>query len=125
MAESSWMMIHEPWTGLVGTAADLRQAANELDMVGDTINRIYSKRTLLESDRVTELMKAETWMTPADAVALGFADSIAEERKIAAHIKHDPTIFPFRRMPEKTPASKPMRNRRVAQMAAQIRKRKH
>ena len=77
MAAGSLMMLHDPaaWstTGR-GTAEDHRRDADALDRMGEAYAAIYAARSGNTLDTVREWMRAETWLTGAEAVALGFAD---------------------------------------------------
>jgi len=84
IAGNAHMMIHDPWTIGVGSAADLRKTADTLDKVEIAIVNSYTARTGLESSQVAEMMHEETWMDAREAVELGFADSIGAEVQIAA-----------------------------------------
>ncbi len=79
MAENAFMMVHEPWSMVMGNADGLRAEADLLDKVRDTIAKTYMNKSGKESEEINDLMNAETWMTAQEAVAFGFADSIYEE----------------------------------------------
>ena len=74
MSESSYLMIHEPWTITMGDAAALRKDADLLDKIGGTAAEIYRAKTKASAGQVREWMAAESWFTGAEAVELGFAD---------------------------------------------------
>lgn len=108
MAENAMMMIHNPWTLSVGTAADMRKSADLLDKTKKGLVNAYTMRTGMSDEEVSVLMDAETWMTAEEAVEMGFADTITEPVKIAAsfdlskfrntpdflHIKDEVVIMP-------------------------------
>lgn len=75
--DATWM-IHEVWTGAVGTAADMRATADLLDKENGVYAERYASRTGRTVEEVREWMAAETWMTAAEAKARGFTDEIAE-----------------------------------------------
>jgi len=76
MAKNSFIMIHEPFGGVMGTAEDMRHTASVLDKVSREIRSVYAERTGITEDRIQSLMVAETWMTSDEAIELGFADSV-------------------------------------------------
>jgi len=87
MPSNTWMVIHNPWTVALGDADDLRKSANILDaMKSDAINAYQSHAKDLSSDDISAHMDEERWMNGADAVALGYADTLADELEIAASI---------------------------------------
>jgi ATP-dependent Clp endopeptidase proteolytic subunit ClpP len=99
MAANAMMMIHSPWVQTAGDAAELRQTAALLDKVAGTLVGTYARRTGKPEEEIAALMAAETWMNAEEAVALGFADSIGQEMKIAASVRGD-VLSRFRNVPE-------------------------
>lgn len=84
MSETALLMIHNPWTYVVGEAADLRQRADMLDKLRDSLANAYIRKTGLTREKITELLDAETWMSADEAVDLGFADHVTEAVAAAA-----------------------------------------
>lgn len=76
MSEGSIMMIHDPSSITYGTADDHLKGAEMLDVMASTYAAVYAKRSGKTVAAVRQLMKDETWMGPARAVAEGFADAI-------------------------------------------------
>ncbi|TIW20685.1 MAG: hypothetical protein E5V65_07705, partial [Mesorhizobium sp.] len=87
--EGSMMMIHDPAAVVIGPADTLRRAAGTLDKMGDTYAAIYAKRSGNKPDAVREMMRAETWFTPDEAVTAGFADAVLAEPAA------DPAVFAY------------------------------
>ena len=78
MPENATLMIHNAWTYASGGAEDLRRTADELDRINDQIADIYAARTGKEKDEISALMTAETWMSGAEALNMGFVDELIE-----------------------------------------------
>lgn len=81
ICQAAMMMIHKPsvdgfWMGSVD-AETLKKEANTLDQIQAVLNEIYVSRTGLEADVIDSMINAETWITPSQAVMLGFANSIS------------------------------------------------
>lgn len=89
MAENGVMMIHEPWSGLFGTAREMRAEADVLDIIQEQIDKSYINKTGMEPAKISELMAATTWMTPEEALDFGFIDSITEAMAVAAKFDGD------------------------------------
>lgn len=70
------MMIHNPWTGVSGEAKDLRQVADVLDVIKQTIVNAYQLKTGQSKNKIAKMMDDETWMSAEDAKKLGFVDEI-------------------------------------------------
>ena len=79
MAPASLLMIHNAWTSAEGNANDLRKLADDLDTISDMSVQAYLQRITLDEKTLRKKMNAETWITPADAVAWGFATAIGED----------------------------------------------
>ena len=84
MPENALLMIHDPYAGASGTAADLRKAAEMLDKATISIISAYRTQSDLKDEEIAALMQAETWFNAAEAVELGFADEIEESLPMAA-----------------------------------------
>ncbi len=76
MNSASMMMIHNPWMMTGGSADELRSAADTLDKIKDIMVDRYSQKTGQSAEALKELLDAETYLTPSEAVELGFADRI-------------------------------------------------
>lgn len=76
MANASLIMIHNAWTVAAGNAAELRKQAEDLDTITDASKRAYKERINISDVKLKHLMDNETWISPADAVAMGFATDI-------------------------------------------------
>lgn len=84
MADNALMMIHNPWDCACGDAADLRRAADKLDMIRDQIVGIYAKQTGIDTDTLIAMLDAETWMTSVEALAQNFATSTEDAITVSA-----------------------------------------
>lgn len=81
MQAGSMMMIHQASSIVWGNSADMVQMADLLDKIDSTIIADYASKTGKPEAELLAMMAAETWMTAAEAVDNGFADSIAENPK--------------------------------------------
>ena len=103
MPENAMMMIHNPWTVVVGDANTMRDTAERLDKIREGAVNNYFARVgdKLSKEEIITLMDEETWMTAEDAIDKGFADELLEPVKAAALLKfdlgqygfHEPKIF--------------------------------
>jgi ATP-dependent Clp protease protease subunit len=85
IGESSSMMIHEAWGIGVGRAEDLRAMADRMQRETQNIADVYAARTGKKRDELLGLMAAETWFYGKEAVDAGFATSVVENLRMAAH----------------------------------------
>lgn len=91
IAENAYFMVHNPWTITMGTAQELRDAADVLEKMQAGLVKAYAKRTGLDEEAIANMMDAETWLTASEAVEIGFAGEISETLKAAAAVR--PGIF--------------------------------
>lgn len=71
------MMTHDGQGVAVGTAATMREAAELLDMLSDTIAEMYARRGQKTAEEWREVMVAgDTWYNASEAVTAGLADRV-------------------------------------------------
>jgi ATP-dependent Clp endopeptidase proteolytic subunit ClpP len=78
-AENSFVMVHQPWSIVVGDSEDMRQMADILDKVSGQIEAMYVAATGQSLETVAEWMSSETWFTGAEALAAGLVDELRDE----------------------------------------------
>ncbi|MBP1631209.1 MAG: Clp protease ClpP [Bacteroidetes bacterium] len=79
MAENAFIMIHSPWTAIVGTAEDLEKAAKLLRSLCENAIEAYSKRTKKTPEEVAEWLIGDNWFSAKEALAEGLIDGIVED----------------------------------------------
>jgi ATP-dependent protease ClpP protease subunit len=99
MPHGTFLMIHEPWTIVLGTAEVLRQRAKTLDQIRDEMVGIYQERSKLSREELLEAMAEETWYSPDEAFQAGFADAIEDYGDIAAR-SFDWRNYKYHRVPQ-------------------------
>ena len=81
MSDNAFMMIHNPWSYVIGDAEDMRAEADLLDKICGTIMQANINKTGKDEKEMKGLMDAETWMTAEEALEMGFIDRIDEGEK--------------------------------------------
>lgn len=81
MPRNALMMVHNMWMGISGNAAELRKAANDLDVINSAGQQAYLLKAgeKLDEAKLTQLMDAESWLTAEQCITLGLADRYADE----------------------------------------------
>jgi ATP-dependent protease ClpP protease subunit len=100
MGFGSEMMIHDASGICWGNAGDMRETADILDQLSQTIANVYAERAGGTADEWRAAMHSETWYTADEAVAAGLADRVqtskggdsAEEQEDAT-ARFDLSIF--------------------------------
>jgi ClpP class serine protease len=78
MQDSAFFMIHDPWTIAWGGVDELKKSINLLKSIKDGIIETYQNKTHLETEELSRMMSAETWMTASQALEKGFVDEISD-----------------------------------------------
>ena len=99
MPENAWIMVHKPWGGIAGDSDDMREYADWLDRNEALMLNAYINKTGLPKDEVEAMLKAETWLNGAEAVARGFADTLEPELQAAACINQN-QLKDYHNMPQ-------------------------
>ncbi|MEN8502040.1 MULTISPECIES: head maturation protease, ClpP-related [Paraburkholderia] len=100
MPENAMLMIHNPWTIALGSAADLRSTADMMDKARDGILAAYRRKSGQTDEDLTAMMDAETWLTALEAQSLGFCDVIEEPVRLAASTNAAGLLARFKNSPE-------------------------
>lgn len=80
MAKNALMMIHSPSVYLWDSfdAVQLEKIQNALSKIENSILETYKTRTNLEENKLSEMVKNETWLTAQEAKELNFIDEITD-----------------------------------------------
>jgi len=76
MAFNATLMVHDPWSMVMGDAAELRSEADILDGFRDRILDTFARRNQLDREDVAELMSDESWLSASQALDHGFVDEV-------------------------------------------------
>ncbi|MCI0687234.1 MAG: Clp protease ClpP [Sporichthyaceae bacterium] len=90
MGRSSQLMIHDAWGMAIGNAADMREMADLLDKISDSVASVYVDRAGGKLSDWRDLMLAETWFTGDEAVEAGLADEVKTKRNAASDEDAEP-----------------------------------
>ena len=104
-SRGTMLMVHNPSGFSVGTADEMRAAADVLDKFRDTLASVYVAETSLDLKTVTDMMDAETWMTAEEALAAGFVDRLGANKGATA--LYHPLLTKYKRTPDALRASAP------------------
>lgn len=122
IAPHALMMIHKASMFTYGNANELRNSAETLETLDNSLASIYSKKTSIAADEILDLLAAETWLTAEEALEKGFVDEIDEfaptlqakvSKEISAHWKNAPknafesVVEPEEASPEDNPEPTP------------------
>ena len=99
MPENAWIMVHRAWGGISGDAGDMREYAEWLERNEALMLRAYMNKTGLGQDELEAMLKAETWLSGAEAVEKGFADVLEPELQAAACVNEN-KLKDYQNMPE-------------------------
>lgn len=77
MGLGSQLMVHDPWTFEIGSAADMRKTADALDSTANSMAAAYAAKAGGTTADWRAVMQDEVWYSPEEAVSAGLADRIA------------------------------------------------
>lgn len=95
MRPLSEMMVHDALSMVVGNEAELLAAANDMSGHSNNLAQIYAEKAGGDPAHWREIMRAETWYSADEAVAVGLADAVEDGRKVAA-LSRTPVMASFR-----------------------------
>jgi len=90
-ANNAYMLIHSPWTFLVGNAKELRKYADVLDVLNKSMISIFATRTGLEPEKIADMLDEETWISAEQGLEDGFLDTVVEDK--AMNMNFDLSAF--------------------------------
>lgn len=79
MPKTSMMMIHNPWTIVMGNAKELRKTADDLDKMGDMIKNAYLSKAKIDEKKLSKLMDNESFLSAEECFEYGFCTQLEEE----------------------------------------------
>lgn len=77
------IMIHQPWGGVQGQAADIKIHAEEILKMRDQLNRILSEHTGQPLERIERDTDRDFFMSPEDAKNYHIIDEVIKTRRAA------------------------------------------
>lgn len=80
MTKPATMMIHDAWGMAIGNAGDMREMADLLDKLSNTIAEVYADRAGGDIDEWRDRMLAESWFNASEAVEVGLADRVLDRK---------------------------------------------
>ena len=88
MYNSSMLMIHNALCCAFGNAEELRQQANVLDKISNSLKTVYLEKSngKLDLEKITELMDAESWLSAEECLGYGLCDNIIDSQKAVAKL---------------------------------------
>jgi len=79
MSNASLLFIHNAWTYADGNAKELRKVADDLDSITQASINAYMNHVNITEEELKEMLDNETWITPQDALEMGFATAIVND----------------------------------------------
>lgn len=88
MYNSSMLMIHNALCCAFGNAEELRQQANVLDKISNSLKTVYLEKSngKLDLEKITELMDAESWLSAEECLEYGLCNTIIDSQKAVAKL---------------------------------------
>ncbi|WZX99677.1 head maturation protease, ClpP-related [Bacillus sp. FSL W7-1360] len=89
MPSNAMMMIHNAWMITAGDFNELRETANRLEKINESLIQCYVDRAggALSEDELKQLLNEESWLSATECVDYGFCDTIEKAVDMAAFSK--------------------------------------
>lgn len=81
------VMIHQPWGGFQGQAADIEIHAREILEIRTRLNKIYAECTNQDLEKIEKAMDRDNFMTADAAKEFGLIDEVVTHRPLPTEIK--------------------------------------
>jgi len=75
------VMLHQPWGGISGQAADIKIQAEEILKAKDMINNILAERTGQPIDKIAAETERDRYMTAEEACKYGLIDEVLRDEE--------------------------------------------
>lgn len=82
MGVGTSLLIHNMWMTVAGNANELRKAADDLDVLMESNRQIFMERVNITEDELIEMLENETYLTPEQAIEMGFADEVDQKAPV-------------------------------------------
>ena len=79
MSNLSLLFVHNAWTYAAGNADELRKTADDLQTMSDMSKKAFMDIINITEEELDDLLTGESYITPQDALAKGFATSIVND----------------------------------------------
>ncbi|MGP4686162.1 head maturation protease, ClpP-related [Agrobacterium pusense] len=80
MSAGAVMMIHDPSGYTFGNSSEHSKTIEALEALATSYARVYAAKSGKTPEECRDIMKAERWLTPDEAVSEGFADDTTETK---------------------------------------------
>ena len=88
MPSNATMMIHNAMMGCFGNSAELRKAADDLDVINEaSCNSYLAKSGKIDKEQLKEMLDAETFLSADKALEYGLIDEIINPVNLAASME--------------------------------------
>jgi ATP-dependent Clp endopeptidase proteolytic subunit ClpP len=74
--KNAMVMIHEPWTGFWGNQYEMREVADILKQISESMIDMYADNSNIGKRDLKSMLKEETWMKASEAKEKGFVDTV-------------------------------------------------
>jgi ATP-dependent Clp protease protease subunit len=75
------IMLHQPWGGITGQAADIKIQAEEILKAKAVLNNVLAKHTGLDMEKIASETERDHYMTAEEAKAYGLIDEVLHEER--------------------------------------------
>jgi ATP-dependent Clp protease, protease subunit len=89
---NSRVMLHQPWGGARGQAADIDIQAREILKLRDRLNEVLSHHTGRPVDQIARDSERDYYMSGEEARAYGVVDQVVSHRPVPGTVRPSPRL---------------------------------
>ena len=78
MPSNTFMMIHNPYWGVRGNAAELRDSADALEKIQASLTATYVAKTGIDTAEMEAMLSKDTWLTADECLKMGFCTEVID-----------------------------------------------
>ncbi len=93
MSANSWFMMHTVSGGTYGTVSQIENYAVTMRKFNDKVTQLYSEKSGMPTEEVTNLMNAETWLTATEAEQRGLVSTVTGNESFQNFLKKEDWAF--------------------------------
>lgn len=79
MEDNAMMMVHSPWAMTMGNADDMREMADTLDEIKESLIATYTRRQNVSEEKIRALLAKESWLSAKKSLQNGLIDEISDD----------------------------------------------
>lgn len=101
MPSNAYLMIHNPYMGVIGNQNELRKRADDLERIRESSINAYLEKAKkkLSREQIIEIMDNETWLLGSEALEIGLCDKLEKPVELVASVENKEILSRYSKAP--------------------------